>query len=245
MQTLLSEHYAPITSSIGFLRISLEEAVDALTAWRNSHAANVATEELQAAFPQCLHALEPLTGGAKPRELLVETSGGWIAYFDCSLQGTDATTTIGYLSRSAGCQGLAIDVVPHTVGRSGNKPGRYGAVQFEMFGPLPTEFLNYVRTVSVAHDGGRWVFTATGTVQWFEEVDAYKVRRARDRFNSDMLSRYCQALDLDVFNPASYGPRAVLVRSEVKIPPEGKIMSIPEVQEWLGIVPGMADKLPG
>src|SRR5215471_1575801 len=30
-------------------------------------------------------------------------------------------------------------------------------VQFEMFGPLRTEFLNYVRTVSSTFDGSRWV----------------------------------------------------------------------------------------
>ncbi len=60
-----------------------------------------------------------------------------------------------------------------------------------------------------------------------------------------MLGRYCKALDLDVFNPAAYGPRAILVRSEVKVPPDGKVMSLAEVQRWLGIVPGMADSLPG
>jgi hypothetical protein len=245
MQTLLSERFAPTTSSIGFLRLGLAAAVGALAAWRRSHVASVSTEEVEAKFPQCLRLLEPLTGGVRPRELLVETSDGWTAYFDCSLQGTDAVSTISYLSRSAGCQGLAIDVVPHTYGKTGVGEGRYGAVQFEMFGPLQTEFLNYVRTVSLAHDGSRWVFTASGTEQWFEELEAYQARRTRDRFNSEMLDRYCKALDLDVFNPAAYGPRAVLVHSKVEVPPDGKVMSIAEVQQWLGIVPGMADTLPG
>jgi hypothetical protein len=245
MQTLLSERFAPTTSSIGFLRLGLDETVEALAGWRRSLVASVSAEELEASFPECLRFLEPLTGGVRPRELLVEASDGWTAYFDCSLQGTDATSTISYLSRTVGCQGLAIDVVPHTFGKAGVRHGRYGAVQFEMFGPLPTEFLNYVRTVSVAHDGSRWVFTASGTEQWFEEREAYRARRIRDRFNSEMLGRYCMALDLDVFNPAAYGPRAVLVRSDVKVPLDGKVMSIAEVQQWLGIAPGMADTVPG
>jgi hypothetical protein len=246
MQTLLSERFAPTTSSIGFLRLGLDPAVEALAGWRRSiMAGKVSAEELEAGFPGCLRSLEPLTGGARPRELLVEASGGWTAYFDCSLQGTDAVSTISYLARAAGCQGLAIDVVPYTEGKAGVRPGRYGAVQFEMFGPLQTEFLNYVRTVSAAHDGSQWVFVANGTEQWFEEVEAYRARRVRDRFSSEMLGRYCKALDLDVFNPAAYGPRAVLVRSEVKVPPDGMVMSLAEVQQWLGIVPGMADSLPG
>lgn len=89
------------------------------------------------------------------------------------------------------------------------------------------------------------VFTASGTEQWFEELEAYQARRNRDRFNSEMLDRYCKALDLDVFNPVAYGPRAVLVHSKVAVPPNGKVMSIAEVQQWLGIVPGMAETLPG
>jgi hypothetical protein len=246
MQTLLSERFAPTTSSIGFLRLGLDEAVEALTGWRRSIVAGtVSTEELEGGFPECLKSLEPLTSGEPPRELLVEASDGWTAYFDCFLQGTDAVSVIGYLSRAAGCQGLAINVVPHTVGKPGVRHGRYGSVQFEMFGPLRTEFLNYVRTVWVAHDGSGWAFGASGTEQWFEEVEAYRARRIRDRFNSEMLGRYCKALDLDVFDPKAYGPRAVLVRTEVKVPPDGKVMSLAEVQQWLGIVPGMADALPG
>jgi hypothetical protein len=246
MQTLLSERFAPTTSTIGFLRLGLDEAAEALVGWRRwLLSGKVSAEKLEARFPDCLRSLEPLTGGVRPRELLVEASDGWTAYFDCSLQGTDAVSTISYLARAVGCQGLAINVVPHTQATPGVMHGRYGAVQFEMFGPLDTEFLNYVRTVSVAHDGSRWLFTANGTEQWFEDVEAYRARRVRDRFNSEMLGRYCKALDLDVFNPAAYGPGSILVRSEVDVPPGGKVMSIAEVQRWLGIVPGLADSLPG
>lgn len=196
-------------------------------------------------FPGCLRLLEPLVGGAWPRELLVGTRGGWTAYFDCLLRGTDAVSAVGYLARTVGCQGLAISSVPHTAGLPGVGHGQFGAVQFEMFGPLRTKFVNYVRTVSASHDGSRWAFSATGTEQWFEETDAYRARRVRDRFTSEMLERYCMALDLDVFNPASYGPRSVLVRSEVPVPAGAHVMSLEQAQYWLGIVPGQAEQVPG
>jgi hypothetical protein len=94
MQTLLSERFAPTTSSIGFLRLDLDEAIEALATWRRSVVrGGVSAEQVEATFPECLRSLEPLTGGVRPRELLVEASGGWTAYFDCSLQGTDAVST--------------------------------------------------------------------------------------------------------------------------------------------------------
>jgi hypothetical protein len=46
-------------------------------------------------FPEILHRLEPLIGGARPRELLV-AAGEWTAYFDCLVQGTDAVSAIGH-----------------------------------------------------------------------------------------------------------------------------------------------------
>jgi len=245
MKTLLSDHFAPITSSIGFLQLGLEDAVAALVEWRRKLVGAIETEELDAGFPQCLHSLEPLTGGIRPRELLIEAADGWTAYFDCSLRGTDAVSTVGYLSRKVGCQGLAITTVPHTIGLPGMTNGQMGSVQFEMFGPLQTEFLNYVRTVAVSYDGSRWVFGANGTEQWFEDLDAYKARKIRDRFTTELLERYCKALDLDVFDADAYGPRAVLVRTPAEIPKDGYVMTLNEVQRWLEIIPGQVEQLAG
>jgi hypothetical protein len=239
MRTLLNDRFAPITSSPGYLKLGLDDAVAALAAWRRrlSRGRPVSVEEVTDPFPECLHRLEPLTGGVRPRELLVEASKGWTAYFDCSLRGTDAVSTVGYLTEAAGCQGLSIRAVPHTLGQPGPRHGQMGAVQFEMFGPLKTDFLNYIRTVHASFDGSHWVFDAVGTPQDFEEIDSYQAPRVRDRFTSEMLDRYCRALGLDVFNPQAYGPRAVLVRAEVQVPPTGKVMTLDEVQRWLEILP--------
>jgi hypothetical protein len=245
MKTLLSERFAPITSSIGFLRLSLDEAADALVQWRRSLVNGRVSAEEAGPFPNCLSLLEPLIGGARPRELLVEAHSGWTAYFDCLLRGTDAVSTVGYLARTLRCQGLAVRAVPHTAASPEQTHGRFGSVQFEMFGPLRTDFLNYVRTIEMTFDGSRWVFGADGTEQWFEETDAYKARRVRDRFTSEMLESYCKALDLDVFDPGSYGPQSVLIRSDVPVPTGGQVMSLEQVQQWLEIVPGMADQIPG
>jgi hypothetical protein len=241
MRTLLDERFAPITSQIGFLETSVDEAQQALEDWRGELYDHVASAALDA-FPDALRHLEPLTAAGRPREILVPV-GRWTAYFDNSLRGTDALSAIGHLSRRMQCQGLAVTTVPHTL--DGRGTGRAGAVQFELFGPLATEFLNYVRTVAVTFDGSRWVFTATGTPQAFEETGAYQARRTRDRFTSEMLERYCKALGIDVFDPEAYGPEAFLLESAVPLPADGLVMSLKQAQEALHIEPGIASTLPG
>jgi hypothetical protein len=244
VRTLLDERFAPITSSIGFLKMPIGDATDALERWRTRLYGDIAISRPTDGFPEALRCLEPLTGGVRPRELLVRCGDDWTAYFDCGLRGTDAVSAVGHLTSEHHCWGLAIDVVPHTVGLPGVRHGRMGAVQFELFGPHRTDFLNYVRTVSVAYDGG-WRFHTHGQVQPFEEVGTYRARRVRDRFTSEMLERYCRAVGVDVFNAAAYGPDATLFESPEPVPQDGYVMTLEQVQEWLEIVPGMARDLPG
>ena len=78
MKTLLDDLYAPITSSVGFLRVPLSEAAAALGEWRRSLYSSVTSGAVACGFPEALHGLEPLTLGAAPRELLVE-HGSWQA----------------------------------------------------------------------------------------------------------------------------------------------------------------------
>ncbi|MEU7908528.1 hypothetical protein [Actinoplanes sp. NPDC049118] len=226
---MLGDRYAPITSSIGFLEAPLETAGDALAAWRRELYPRVETGRPAEPFPEMLHRLEPLTGGSRPRELLVATDSAWTAYFDCTLRGTDAVSTIGYLTRRIRCRGLAVRAIPHT-------PARYGATQLELFGPEQTDFINYVRTVSTTYDGNRWVFSATGAPQPFERPELYQARRVRDRFTIEHLAEYGERLGLRLFAPAFYGPEAVLVESAAPPAPGGHVMTLSQAQQWLGIV---------
>lgn len=239
MKTLASERYAPITSAIGFLELPIDDVASAVKAWLR-----VSLTPTHESFPDVLHRLEPLVGGPRPRSLLVSVGPRWTAYFDCGLRGTDPVGAVGHLSRTVQCQGVVVDCTPTIKEVPGLRPPRYGSVQFQLFGPLPTHFINYVRTIHVAFDGSRWEFGANGTEQAFEEPEYYTARKIRDRFTSDMLERYCQALGIDVFNVDAYGPDAVLVDSDD--PVDGlTVKSLAEVQQWLGIVPGEADALPG
>jgi hypothetical protein len=242
--TLLSERFAPITESFGFLEVPLNEAVQALGDWRKRLYRAVTVTPLSAGFPESLRALEPLVAGTRPREMLV-SAGKWTVYFDCGANGTDAVSVVGNLSRLLKCQAVLVTSKPDIRYVPGVTPGRSGHVLWELLGPIETDFLNYVRSVGVTFDEGRWRFDASGTVQDFEDTQAYASRRIRDRFNSEMLERYCQEMGIDVFNPDIYGPECVLFESVLNVESKSRRETIAEAQARLGIVPVAADSLSG
>ncbi len=247
MRTLLDERLAPITSAIGFLDRPAAEVAGWVREWWSRFHAGVAVHPVPEALPAALTRLEPLTVGAVPRLLVVEVdSPRWgCALFDGHLPSSDVFHPVAYLARTLPGSGLAVRVVPNTHGLPGVETGRLGAVQFELTGPLPTGWLNYVRSVSVTALDPRphsWRFRAVGTEQWFEEVEAYRAPVKRDRFTSAMLERYCRALDLEVFDPATYRPMAYLVERPV---PAREELTLAEAQWRYEIVPGQAATLPG
>src|SRR5258706_87392 len=107
---------------------------------------DVRAERLRDAFPEALRALEPLTTGFYPRELLVTVGGDWVACFSCSLIGTDGPTLAGYLAHKLMCSGVALRVQEYHPTREGIR-GNWGGVHFELFGPRETAFLNSIRSV--------------------------------------------------------------------------------------------------
>ncbi len=225
--TLLDDRYAPITSSIGFLKMPVEDAAEALAAWRRSLAPPVSIEPLDHSLEDALRQLDPLELGNRSRELLVAVDGGWTAYFDCLVSGTDAVTAMGFLAQTNQCDAASITSI------AGSK-GRGGSIRFEIYGPQPTEWLNHVRAIQVAEDDGRWRFFEAGQPQPFEDLDAYRARRIRDRLTTDMLSKYCEALGFRPFEVSAYR-EAVLVRSNR--PDDIVLISLEDVQRRLELTP--------
>jgi hypothetical protein len=241
--TLLDERYAPITSRFGFLRVPLREFAEAMLAWNRSLYGKSRAEHLTGSLNETLPALQPLVMAVRPRQLLVATTGDWTAYFDCLANGTDPVSPIGYLSEQLKCHGLIVQSQPAVPPGGPHLPARNGAVQFELLGPEPTEWLNSVRAISAISDGGRWHFETGGQVQPFEDTERYRARRIRDRFTSGMLAEYCHALGVRPFDPDFYAPQAILVHSRT-----GRGLgkeTIEQAQRRLGIVPGTAAALPG
>jgi hypothetical protein len=235
MFTFRGDEYAPVTSSIGFLRAPLDDVAEALRSWRSRIHGAVECEGLPGGLVDNVNRLEPLTGGVRPRELVVATRNpDWTAVFDCGVQGGDQVTTVGYLARTIPCQGVVVVSIRDSAGGVGLPP-RFGALQLEMFGPVATDFLNYVRTISLVHDGSHWRFDANGTVQDFEDPGAYRRRKIVERFTLQMLVDYSAALGLEPFAPDFYPGRSILVVNPASPPAGAKVLSIAETQRWSGI----------
>lgn len=221
---------------MGFLRAPLDVVVDGLAAWRREIHGSARVELLRGGFSDNVRRLEPLTGGVVPRELVVATTHReWTALFGCAVLGSDQVSTVGYLATRLQVHGAGVVSIPDRPPRPGQPP-RYGARQFQMFAPIQTNFLNHVREVSLVRDGARWRFDAVGTVQDFEDVDAYQRRRMPERFTAQMLVDYAAAIGLRPFDGDFFSGPSALVHSPVVPPPGVLVLSIAETQKQTGIV---------
>jgi hypothetical protein len=234
--TLWGDAFAPVTSAIGFLRAPLDVVVGGLTTWRRRIHGAAESKPLDGGLSVNISELEPLTSGMRPRELVVATRNPeWTAVFDCGFQGADPITTVGFLAQTLQVQGVVVVSIPDVPGGAG-RPQRYGARQVEMFGPLRTHFLNYVRTISVVRETTRWRFNANGTVQEFEDTEAYKRRKVADRFTPSMLIAYADALGLRPFDEDFFPGPSVLVTNPSAPTADAIVLSLRDAQRRAGIV---------
>jgi hypothetical protein len=131
--------------------------------------------------------------------------------------------------------------VPHTLDQeTGTKTGLYGAIQFELFAPHPTAFLNYERTVSTAFEAGKWRFDANGSVQDFEDTSQYHNRRILDRFSLQTLKKYCTSVGIQVDSPDFYRGSATLVWTEDPLPKDALSLTLTEARARMGFSPPKA-----
>ena len=233
MESLLGDQFIPLTFSIGFFEKTIEVVGDAHLSWTKQHHQFVEAQPLNCDLPSALKKLEPLTMPPR-RKLFLSTDSQWTAYFDNGINGPDPRSPVVYLTQQLHCRGLIATYVPHTLSaETGNAKGAYGAVQFELFAPTRREFLNYERSISVAYDGGKWRFDVSGSVQPFEEVAQYSVRKIADRFTPDMLQRYCAALGVRLFDQDFYCGTGLLVAIRDRLPDGGKEISLAQAQQNL------------
>jgi hypothetical protein len=194
----------PLGWSVGFVERSLSETYALYRSWGLKVTfAELGQDRIVEALRQLLPFEMPCT-----RRLLVGTSGRWTAIFDNSRGGGDPWPPTSHLSRD-GVRGV---VATHIPPEQSSLP----ATQFHLLGPEGEPPLMYVRTIDAGvFDSGRWQFETSGTVQPFEDVDAYSAHRIRDRFSRPMLLEYLAALGIDADEPGFYR-EAVLVQEDTR-----------------------------
>lgn len=236
---LLDERWAPVTSEMGFLEAGAEHAARAFGAWQasleDSRGTSVQVRPVSGPLEQALSALLPLTDAERRRYLFMPTRSPWTAYLDNDWRGTDAASAMSVMARTLGCRGMRVVAVPHTLRKD---KGRYGAVMLAVYGPHQTHWLNHLRTLHAANDGGRWVFGQSGEPFPFEKLEQYQARRVRDRFTFDMLKQYLGHLGLRPFEEDFFLPEgspAWLVEKTGPVYPTQKEFTLAQVREDLGL----------
>ena len=205
---LLEDRWAPVTSTMGFLELGVEQAAQAFATWEREvmtpRGISVEVLPVSGTLEQVLSSLLPLTSGETQRHLFIPTRSAWTAYVENGWTGTDAASPMSSMARRLSIRCLRVVAVPHTL--RGDQ-GRYGSVMLDVFGPKqPGKTSSTVRVVEVANDGGRWVFVQSGEPFPFEQVEQYQARRVRDRFTFEMLKDYLRHLGLAPFEEDFYLP---------------------------------------
>lgn len=246
MKLLLDDRYAPLTSSVGFFEASVEDVVRVLhvygpriltplLSWM------IARREIHGSFPDVLYHLEPLSGLGSCRELVLATNSPWTAYFgNAAGQGgaiSDVQGRMWGVCPALKCRGVSATCIPHTYRRQdGREQGRYGLVQFGLYGPeRKRPSFNDIRVIA-AEGGPGGEFIQGGEVQPFEHPERYTARKVADRFTAEMLEEYCMALGVRYFDPDFYGTDGVLVVDRISCATTARI-SLRDQQRRLVIIP--------
>jgi hypothetical protein len=170
--------------------------------------------------------LLPLTSVERRRYLFIPTRSNWTAFLDNGHQGTDAFSHISYLAEKLKCEAVRVTFVPD------DHSERYPATILEIFGSDKTDFLNRVRSISVAFDGRKWAFSAEGAVQSFEDIQRYTDRVLKNRFTGELLEAYLRHLGISAFDESFYSPNgeaAVFVEKVGPIAPASREFALTEV----------------
>jgi hypothetical protein len=191
----LFERWQPITSDFGFIRAPIEDVVAEVLKWTRSNGIQYVRSEITSSFEDALQSLLPLSY-MMPRELFVQAKSGWVAFFRNGLKGADPFGPMSYLAKLLHVESMRVC--------STAKDVMYPATIWELYGPEDTAFLNYRRAITAANDGGRWVFLEAGDRFPFERVEAYTLKRKRDRFTRDMLIDYLRHFQVDAFSEDFY-----------------------------------------
>lgn len=217
VRPLLDDQFAPTTWSPGFLAAPIDATVDALSTWRvRTDGAAPDIRCLSDGLAPAIAQLAPLTSAGRPRELLVGMVGGWTAYFDCHVGGTDAVSAVSYLARVLGVRGVAIVARQPAPGAIWDRK-MPRSTQFQVFAPHQTQWLNYLRTVSADFDGRTWRFDEFGDPLPFEQVERYQRKAVRDRLDAALIEQYCRAIDLEPFDSRAYVGPAYLIKSSTPL----------------------------
>ncbi len=242
MRTLFHDDFYPATKRIGFLRSSPESIVRAYSDWYAQLGNSFEVTSYDAPLRQVMPRLEPLVSNHTRTIVATTRNTEWSAILDNFAPGGDPVSAIAVLSKALQTDGLLVGYSPDEREEPGISLGRLGARVFTYTAFDPDNerpIAPPTRSIYLARQSGsKWLFEAKGEPLSFENLDAYKQRRVKDRFTPEMLEQYCHELGIDPFDEDFYPGPCYLVEKHVDPSALGTITTFEEQQRKWQIVPG-------
>ncbi|MBT2586452.1 hypothetical protein [Arthrobacter sp. ISL-95] len=216
-ELLLRNTWAPVTSTVSFIKASMEDAVRIWQEWEETRPSEIRTSvamtRLTGSLEELLSSLLPL--GFGHRTLFLETANPeWTAVVDNSARGQELSSALDVqFARKHGIRTAMIAEVPHTLDKKSYEQhqGRYGNRNLRIAGPG-----DVFRSVSLINND-KWDFQSIGDPFDFEHTATYEMPRKTDRFTHEMLVEYCRELGLAPFEEAFYAPYGSGIQVETHV----------------------------
>jgi len=196
-QVPLRGGWEPYTGRIQFLEAPFQHVAKEFSRWMRQIQPRSTIQQHSGSLAPLLALLDPYWFPTK--RLLVELGEGWTAVFS---NGHD-TYEASVLSERMRVRGVVSDFAADVV--QNGEVRNYGNVMFELINDGKS-----VRTVQVSRQESGWVAYLLGSALPFEDMERYRARIKRERFDLEMLNRYCAALGIARSDDRLYGPHALL-----------------------------------
>ena len=206
-QLLLGGAWAPVTGTINFVNLPLNEAAEEWRIWSQVRptegTASVGVTEHSGTLPELLDKLLPLSDWPR-RRLLIETENkDWTAVFaNCKRDPNLEVALKNHFSEVRGVTTVKVEDEPRSIKRIPNARSRglWGSRGLTVYDK------DGLRRWLSLRNFEPWRFDQNGEPYPFEDLDRYNARKTPDRFTHDMLVEYCLQLGLRPFDESFYAP---------------------------------------
>ncbi|MFK0005077.1 hypothetical protein [Paenarthrobacter sp. NPDC090522] len=216
---LLGGQWAPVTTTIGYLKQPLNKAAVAWREWLQSSPyqseVGIGVTAHTGTLPELLEKLLPLGYGM--RWLLVETRNPeWTAVFHNTRDDPNLRFPLKELPLSHGVTTIGVTDEPKNIKRMPEGParGRWGGRDLTVYDQ------NGLRRFLSLYNSEPWKFAENGEPYDFENTEQYLSPRAVDCFPHETLVEICRNLELDPFEEDFYVPKGRGIMLEILMDPD-------------------------
>ncbi len=215
-RTLPGPLNVPTSECLGLMNSSLEDAVAA-----HCSVGKWALLPLSVGDFEELFALLPLTNQGLGRAVFVPLGSEWLLYLNNWVGGTDPVSVCHLVATQAKCRTIKVVLTQR------KRPYWPACVLETHNGARVNSHILWERLIGARNDGGRWKFDLEGDPFPFEEFEAYKRLRVRDRFTGDMLFRYLAALGVPPVAEENLDFSRAVFLENLEMTPEARVTLAP------------------